>query len=81
MCERNRGVCEQRIHTKRMRLLDTGLSVRSIKRKQDYVKIITHTQAKRKIFAHFQKFSRVHKGIDTHCENIKNILYVTKIFL
>ena len=52
--------CEQRLHAKRMRLLDTGLSARLVKRKQDYVKIITHMGKQKKYLHVFQKFSRVH---------------------
>ena len=56
---KHRGVCEQRVRAKRMRLLDTGLSAQSVKRKQDYVKIITYTGEQKKYLHVFQKFSRV----------------------
>ena len=56
----HRVVCEQRVRAKRTRLLDTGLSVWSVKRKQDYIKIITHTHGRTEKYLHvFQKFSRV----------------------
>ena len=63
MREGSKGVSEQRVYAKRMRLLDTGLSARSVKRKPDYVKIITHTRGNKKIFT---RFSKIFKNASTY---------------